>query len=341
MLELTIRSGLTALAISLAVTPLVKRFAFRIGAVDKPNERKVHEGVMPRLGGLAMFVSFILTVFLYLEFSPQLAGLIMANLVIVATGIYDDTREISPKLKLFGQFIAALILVEYGFRVQFITIPFDGGIYYLPRADIIFTVLWIVGITNAVNLIDGLDGLAAGTATIAAVTISIVALMTGQDQAFLIGVILAFATLGFLRYNFNPASIFMGDTGSMFLGFNLAALAILGMTKSVTVISLVLPVIILGIPILDTLWAIVRRAKRRKPIFEADKKHLHHRLLHMGLSHRRTVLVIYGANVFLGIGAVLIQSLGTLSSIIGFVFLVVLMLLFAWRLGALTDSIDD
>lgn len=341
MLELTIRSGLTALLISLAATPLVKRLAFRIGAVDKPNERKVHEGLMPRLGGLAIFVSFVLCLLFFVDMTSQLVGLLIANLVIVATGIYDDTRDMSAKIKLFGQFIAALILVEYGFRVQFLTLPFDGGIYYLPRADIIFTVLWIVGVTNAVNLIDGLDGLAAGTATIAAVTISVVAYMTGQYQAFQIGIILAFATLGFLRYNFNPASIFMGDTGSMFLGFNLGALAILGMTKSVTVISLVLPVIILGIPILDTLWAIFRRAKRRKPIFEADKKHLHHRLLHMGLSHRRTVLVIYGANVFLGIGAVLIQSLGTLSSMVGFLVLVILMLLFAWKLGTMTDSIED
>lgn len=332
--------ALSALLIALAVTPLVRKLAFRIGAVDRPNERKVHAGIMARMGGLGIYIAFVASALLFAPRSAQLTGILLANTLIVITGILDDTRDLSPKIKLLGQVLAALVLMEYGFEVKFLTLPLEGGIVYLERADTIFTVFWLVGITNAVNLIDGLDGLAAGTSAIAAATMSVVALMTGQIQAFVLGLTLVGAIVGFLRYNFHPASIFMGDTGSMLLGFNLAALAILGMTKSVTVISLLLPVIILGIPILDTLWAIVRRASRGKHIFEADKKHLHHRLLQIGLSHRNTVLVIYGVNLFLGAAAILIQTLGTLWSLAAVAVLAVLLLLFARWLGALTDHLE-
>jgi len=332
--------ALSALLIALAVTPLVRKLAFRIGAVDRPNERKVHAGIMPRMGGLGIYIAFVAAALLFAPRSAQLTGILLANTLIVITGILDDTRDLSPKIKLLGQVLAALVLMEYGFEVKFLTLPLEGGIVYLERADTIFTVFWLVGVTNAVNLIDGLDGLAAGTSAIAATTMSVVALMTGQIQAFVLGLILVGAIVGFLKYNFHPASIFMGDTGSMLLGFNLAALAILGMTKSVTVISLLLPVIILGIPILDTLWAIVRRASRGKHIFEADKKHLHHRLLQIGLSHRNTVLVIYGVNLFLGAAAILIQTLGNLWSLAAVAVLAVLLLLFARWLGALTDHLE-
>lgn len=332
--------ALSALLIALAVTPLVRKLAFRIGAVDRPNERKVHAGIMARMGGLGIYIAFVASALLFAPRSAQLTGILLANTLIVITGILDDTRDLSPKIKLLGQVLAALVLMEYGFEVKFLTLPLEGGIVYLERADTIFTVFWLVGVTNAVNLIDGLDGLAAGTSAIAAATMSVVALMTGQIQAFVLGLTLVGAIVGFLRYNFHPASIFMGDTGSMLLGFNLAALAILGMTKSVTVISLLLPVIILGIPILDTLWAIVRRASRGKHIFEADKKHLHHRLLQIGLSHRNTVLVIYGVNLFLGAAAILIQTLGTLWSLAAVAVLAVLLLLFARWLGALTDHLE-
>lgn len=332
--------ALSALLIALAVTPLVRKLAFRIGAVDRPNERKVHAGIMARMGGLGIYIAFVASALLFAPRSAQLTGILLANTLIVITGILDDTRDLSPKIKLLGQVLAALVLMEYGFEVKFLTLPLEGGIVYLERADTIFTVFWLVGVTNAVNLIDGLDGLAAGTSAIAAATMSVVALMTGQIQAFVLGLTLVGAIVGFLRYNFHPASIFMGDTGSMLLGFNLAALAILGMTKSVTVISLLLPVIILGIPILDTLWAIVRRASRGKHIFEADKKHLHHRLLQIGLSHRNTVLVIYGVNLFLGAAAILVQTLGTLWSLAAVAVLAVLLLLFARWLGALTDHLE-
>ncbi|QRN86786.1 undecaprenyl/decaprenyl-phosphate alpha-N-acetylglucosaminyl 1-phosphate transferase [Clostridia bacterium] len=329
--------GTIATVISLLLTPIVKRLAIKIGAVDYPNERKVHEGVMPRLGGLAIFLSFLVVSLAFAEKSSTYTGLILADLIIVLTGIADDTKGLGPKLKLMGQVLAALVLVEFGFRINFIVFPITSYIF-LERASVIATVLWLVGVTNAINLIDGLDGLAAGTVLFAVFFISVSAYRIGLMPAVLLGAIFGGSILGFLPYNFNPASIFMGDTGSMLLGFNVAALAILGMTKSVTAISLLLPVVILGIPILDTLWAILRRASTGKKIFEADKKHLHHRLLNIGLSHRNTVLTIYAIDVVLGVCAMFIQSLGSWWSLVILVALAALLITMAVRLGIASDE---
>jgi UDP-GlcNAc:undecaprenyl-phosphate GlcNAc-1-phosphate transferase len=296
-------------------TPLVRRFAWRIKAVDRPNSRKVHNRLMPRLGGIAICLGYWVTIFLTGQPDREIIGMFLGGLIIVALGILDDTRGLSPRIKLLGQILAACIAIAWGVRVDFLTHPFEGvislEIFGLGFVSYLVTIVWIVGITNAVNLIDGLDGLAAGVSAIAAITLGVVSLLEGFPHVASLAFILAASTLGFLKYNFYPAKVFMGDTGSLFLGFNLATIAVIGLTKSATVISLFLPVVILGIPIADTFLAIVRRYFNGKSIFSPDKDHIHHRLLAIGLSHRRTVLAIYVVSAILGVSAVLTALVAT------------------------------
>ena len=293
-----------AFAVSLLSTPWVARLAFRIGAVDQPGKRKIHHRVMPRLGGLAVFAGFAVAA-AFLGVDSRLGGLLAGGTVILLLGILDDTRGLSPKVKLFGQTVAATIVVFSGIRIEFINNPFNGY-FYLGDFSIPFTVFWIVAITNAVNLIDGLDGLASGVSTIALLTFAIIAYQIGQSTVSLLALALAGAILGFLRYNFYPAKIFLGDCGSMFLGFMVAVLAVFGLLKGVTVVAFVVPIIILGVPIFDICFAILRRFYEHKPIFQADKQHLHHRLLSFGFSHRQTVLLIYGLSLIFSASALLL-----------------------------------
>jgi len=331
-----IYAGWAGLAMGLVwlITPVVRALALAIGAVDLPEARKVHQGVMPRLGGLGIFLVFAAVSVPAAGISRELLGILAGSGLIVLVGMVDDVRGLSPKVKLAGQVGAALVLVSFGVRVDFITNPLNGMLV-LGNLAVPVTVLWVVGVTNALNLIDGLDGLAAGTAAVAALTMAVIAGLEGQALALSLGLVLAGACVGFLRYNFHPARIFMGDTGSMFLGFTLAALSITGFTKSATVISVVLPVVILGLPLLDTGFAIVRRYLGHKPIFEADKEHLHHRLLALGLSHRATVLVIYAINLVLGASAVLLTRLTGDQAVLVLVGLSVVILAAANRLGIL------
>ena len=292
---------------SILLTPLVKRLAFRLGAVDAPNYRKVHARIMPRLGGLAIYCAFIIG-FFFLKIvtgfeSDYAYAIIIAATIIVFTGIIDDMREISAKAKLLGQVIAACIVVfGGGIQMNFINLPFDGILNFGWLA-IPLTIIWIVGVTNAVNLIDGLDGLAAGVSTIALATLAAMAMIMGNGIVIAMASILAAATLGFLVFNFHPAKIFMGDTGALFLGFMISVLALLGF-KNVTVISFIIPIIILGVPISDTFFAIVRRLRQKKKWSDPDKSHLHHRLLDLGFSHRQTVLLIYAIAAVFGVVAI-------------------------------------
>lgn len=315
-----------------AVTPVVKNLALRVGAVDQPNGRKVHKVPMPRLGGVAIFLVFAAALLLTQPIGRQEAGLLIGCTIIVITGVWDDIRELRPRTKLAAQILAAVIVAFFGIRFEVISHPFDSvlqlGILAVPA-----TVLWIIGVTNALNLIDGLDGLAAGTAIIAAVTMAAVAGFEGRTLVAGFAMILAAAVLGFLPYNFSPAKIFMGDSGSMFLGFTLGTLAVQGLTKGATFISVFIPVIILGIPIFDTLFAIARRYKNHKPIFEADKGHLHHRLLRLGLSQRQTVVAIYCVNVVLGLSAIVLNILSTEQSIVALIVLATFILIAAERIG--------
>lgn len=336
-----------ALVLALLLTPLVKKLAIRMGAVDEPNERKVHQRVMPRMGGVAIYLSFALIVLATQPLTRTVTGLLLGGGWIILVGILDDTRGLSPKMKLLGQIIGAAILVAFGYKVEFITNPFRDGLLILGKLAVPLTIFWIIGITNAVNLIDGLDGLAAGTSAIAALTMGAVVISEyqlhgalGADSLLVIplALILTGSILGFLRYNFHPARIFMGDSGSMFLGFTLSAMAIAGLAKGATIISVCIPFVILGIPICDTLFAIVRRFLNRQPIFQADKQHLHHCLLEKGLSHKQTVLVIYAINGVLGLSAVLLTRLTNDQAILLIAGLAFMVLLGANRLGVTGSS---
>ncbi|MCH1625088.1 glycosyltransferase family 4 protein [Ferdinandcohnia quinoae] len=310
---------------SILITPLIKKLAIKIGATDQPNSRKVHQKVMPRLGGLAIYFSFLVG---YLILRPvsddyNVFAILLGGLIVIITGVLDDIIELSPKLKLLGQLVAAGIVVIYGgIQVEYITLPFGGELNF-GYLSIPITIIWIVGITNAINLIDGLDGLAAGVSSISLITISGMAIFKGDIFVMSIGLILLGSTLGFLLYNFYPAKIFMGDSGALFLGYMISVLSLLGF-KNVTVISFIVPIIILGVPISDTLFAIIRRIVNKQSISAPDKSHLHHCLLNLGYSHRKTVLMIYGMSAMFGLVAVIFSMATMWVS-----FIVVLALLLA------------
>ena len=327
-----------AFLISLGVTPVIRKLSFRLGAVDRPDARKVHSGVMPRMGGLAVYIAFMVTILVTANVTGDMKGLLIGGTLIMLLGLTDDIRDVSPRVKLLGQIAAAGVLVAFGIQVDFITNPFGTTIsltHFGINFGIPLTILWIVGITNAVNLIDGLDGLAGGLTSIAALTLAVVGWVNGQSWIVLPAVILSASTIGFLRYNFYPAKIFMGDSGSMFLGYMLAGMSVIGFTKQAAMFSVFVPVLILGIPIFDTLFAILRRYINNQPIFSADKEHLHHRLLAIGLSHRQTVLAIYCVSCLLGASAVLMTFLTSEQAFAVFIGITLLVLIGANRVGVL------
>lgn len=323
---------LAALVMALALTPVVKRFAIRIGAVDAPNQRKVHTRIMPRLGGLAIFLAFVCGFFIVLPVlqgykAHVVWGLLLGGAIVTIVGALDDRFDLSPKWKLLGQVIAASVVVSFGVKVDFITIPFGDGTQ-MGWLSIPLTIFWIVGVTNAINLIDGLDGLAAGVSAIATGTIFVLSLVMGNGTVALLSAALLGSIIGFLVFNFHPAKIFMGDSGALFLGFSLATLSVLGF-KQATLVSFVVPIFILGVPLSDTFFAIVRRFLNKTPISAADKNHLHHCLLALGLSHRNAVLVIYGIALMFATSAIL------LSTVVQWVALIVIVLtLLVLQLGA-------
>ncbi len=333
---------LLAVGITLVATPWVRRQAFRWGAVDRPNARKVHKGVMPRLGGLAVYAGFVTAVLVTIQPTRSLYGLLLGMTLIMLLGALDDIRGLSPRVKLAGQVAAALVLLPLGVQVYFVTNPFNGHIVDLGWLGIPITIFWVVAVTNAVNLIDGLDGLAGGVSCIAALTMAVVGWTqwqvfgaAGQREVIMLALMLAAALLGFLRYNFHPAKIFLGDSGSMLLGYTLAVMAIMGLTKSVTAVSVLVPLVILGIPLLDTFFAVLRRYHRHRPIFQPDKEHLHHQLLALGLSHRQAVLVIYGISALLGASAVVLNLVATDQALALLAVLAVIVITAANKVGVI------
>ncbi len=318
------------------VTPFVIKFAIRIGAIDRPNARKVHEKVMPRLGGLAIFIGVIVGYFMGGVYTTQVTGITVGAVLIVLLGILDDKYELSAGKKLLGQLIVAGIVVYTGLKIDILSIPFIGkfevGILSYP-----ITIFWIIAITNAINLIDGLDGLSAGISAIVIATLAMLAGFAGKELILTLSLIMLGSILGFLFYNFHPAKIFMGDTGALFLGYAIAILSLLGLYKSVTLFSFVVPVIILGVPIFDTCFAIIRRVINKKPISAPDKSHLHHRLLAQGFSHRNTVLVIYGFGVMFAISAVLFSTSTLWQAVFILVVLLVLGQIIAEVIGLVND----
>lgn len=333
---------IVALGLALGLTPLVKKFAFKVGAIDVPNARKVHTKIMPRLGGLGIYLSFLVALMLLLPFVPHtftdremnfVWAFLVGGTMILLLGALDDRFDLSAKLKFVIQ-IATACVVVFGFdiRIDFVNIPFHTYSSIQSWIAIPFTILWIVGVTNAINLIDGLDGLAAGVSAIAIGTIAVMAFIMGNVVVALICLLLLGSIIGFLFFNFHPAKIFMGDSGALFLGFSLAMLSLLGF-KQIAIVSFLTPLILIGVPLSDTLFAIVRRWMQKKPIFSPDKGHLHHCLRELGFSHRQTVLIIYGIAAFFGILAI-IQSSAAMYNANWVTFVVICVMMFFLQIGA-------
>lgn len=331
-----------ALGVALFLTPVVISFARRTGALDAPDARKVHVRPIPRIGGIGIYAAFMVSVLVQMsisDLSPELMtslwGLLAGGSIIVAIGIIDDYRDLPAKVKLLGQILAACVLViGFDVRIDVITDPL-GDFIYLEYFAIPATIFWVVGLTNTVNLIDGLDGLAAGVSSIAAVTIFLVAMEEGIPFVAMITAALAGSAIGFLYYNFNPARIFMGDTGSMFLGFMLAGISVIGAVKSAATIALIVPILALGLPILDTTFAIVRRARNHRPIFKPDKGHLHHRLLAHGFTQKQAVLLMYVVSALFGLCALALTAVSTQAALLIILIVAAAVFIGARKLGIL------
>ncbi len=290
---------IVALVLAAVLTPVVRAGAARIGLVDLPEQRRVHDKPVPTAGGLAIFVAFWLAVAAAGGLGdPTTVGILIGSALLAALCLVDDIYHLSPAPRFLGQIIVALIALQWGVRVEGLTNPLAlfGGTSYLALGASAgpLTVLWIVFMTNAINWIDGLDGLAAGVCALCAGTLAVMALSMGMSQVGVLGAAAAGACLGFLPYNFNPARIFMGDTGAMFLGYLLACVSVTGAFKSTAALAVFVPMLVLGVPIYDALSTTIRRAVNGKPIYNADRTHLHHRLLARGFSQKQTVVLIYG-----------------------------------------------
>lgn len=328
-----------AFAFSFASTPIVTNLAFKIGAVDIPKDnRRMHKKPIPRLGGLAIIFGFTVALLCVGNgFTRPIVATLIGASIIAVMGVFDDCRDLNAKFKFIIQILAALIVI-YGGDVK-ITVFTNPNIMsqnpyvVLPEwVSVIGTVSWIVFITNAVNFIDGLDGLAAGVSAIMSVSLVFISVRTGEASIALIGMALMGACFGFLPFNFNPAKIFMGDTGSTFLGFMLASLSVQGVFKSYAVISFAVPLLILGLPLFDAAFAMIRRIVTGKNPMSADRGHLHHRLIDMGFSQKQTVFILYAISGVLGISAVLLAESGTLRAII-LILCVLILLLIGSMLG--------
>ena len=334
-----------ALIVALVVMPAVIFLAKKTGAMDAPNARKVHKKPVPRIGGLGIYAGFMAAIiFIALKFGldgeqlKEIVGLVLSGSLIVALGLVDDYKNLPANVKLIGQIVAAAVLVLlFDVRIDFVTDPF-GDFLYLDKLAVPATIFWLVGLTNTVNLIDGLDGLAAGVASIASITIMFVALDQNLTLVAVLTAALAGAAVGFLKYNFNPAEIFMGDTGSMFLGFMLAGVSVTGSVKSVATIALIVPIFALGLPILDTTFAIVRRFRGGVPIFKPDKGHLHHRLLSVGFTQRQAVLLMYVISALFGLSAIALTEVSRQVAVLILVIVIVAIFYGVKKLGIARPS---
>lgn len=331
-----------ALFISFATTPVAKYLAKKFDVMDKPTERKIHLRNMPRWGGIAIYLGFIVGIFcLYffprfeillafrhkvfvngqlegiLSIEKQLMGILIGGTVVFILGLFDDKKNVPPVMKFLIQIIAALSVINYGVVISGLKLPFFSNYLNFPLLlSQIITVFWLIGFMNTVNLIDGLDGLAAGVVAIAASTFLIVAILQSDTKILLFSkqlklaailcAALAGACIGFLYHNFYPAKIFMGDSGSQFLGFLLGTISVIGTLKTTAVVALFIPITVVALPVLDVAFSILRRVKCKKNIMEADKEHFHHRLLNIGWTHKEIVLLIYVITFVLSFCAILL-----------------------------------
>jgi UDP-GlcNAc:undecaprenyl-phosphate GlcNAc-1-phosphate transferase len=317
-----------AAVIAYLATPLIKDFVRRRGIVDRPDPRRVNRKVLPRGGGVAVVVAFLVVgggLVLFADFVPgvpsprsiptgQLIGLFVGAAAAAVIGAIDDLLDLRARWQLIGQLAVAAIAVTFGIVVGYVNNPFATGPLIFPGlVGIVFTVVWIVGMINSINFIDGLDGLSSGISLIAAVTLGVLSLTPAVNLPFVavLCFVLAGALLGFLRWNFHPAIVFQGTAGVMFLGYTLAALSVIGATK------VAVALLVLGVPIIDSFWVIVRRVARRRSPFTPDRGHIHHRLLDLGLSHRNTVLLIYGICATLGVMSLLVSAAAGVYAFLG------------------------
>ncbi len=351
-------AALIALVVTNALTPGLRRFARRIGAIDYPGGRRINVRPMPRLGGVAIYVGFLAALLVAMvitrdillshrgdvltvriPLSPRtdqaVVGILLGSTFLFLVGIWDDARGMNPALKFVLQVAGAAILIPFGLTTQFITHPLSGQIVALGPLGPLFTILWVVGVVNAMNFIDGVDGLASGIAAIAAVTLFLTAMVKDDVTSMLLAACLVGSMLGFLRHNFNPARIIMGDSGSMFVGYVLGGMSVMGLYKSYTALSLIVPLLALAVPIVDTAFAIVRRFRSRQPIYLPDRGHLHHRLLDRGLSQRQTVLILYLVSAMFGVGALAVAGVNRTVSVITLAVIAVALYIVARRMGLL------
>lgn len=320
-----------AFLIAFASTPAVIALAHKIRAIDIPkDERRVHKKPIPLIGGLAIFYGFIVSVLCFAVIDRPTMGILIGATIMVTVGIFDDKYELNAKLKLIFQIAAALIAIYFGTEIRYIANPLSEwfGPQYINLGlwSVPLTAIWIIGVTNAVNLIDGLDGLAVGVSSIASVALLSLTILSQNLNAAIITAALAGAGFGFLPYNSNPAKIFMGDTGSTFLGFVLACISVHGVMKMYALISFAVPVLILGLPIFDTAFAIIRRLAKKQSIMTPDRGHLHHRLLDMGFSQKQTVGILYTLTSILCLTAVVMALKDAMRGLV-LVFAVMFMLL--------------
>lgn len=344
---------ISTLVLSAIATPLVRFLAFKIGAVDNPNARRINKVPMPTAGGLAVFIAFAVSVLFFLPgiikhlnvngvYIHYVLPLVLAGGIIIVTGLIDDVKELKPLPKMTGILIAATIIWLWtDFRFDDFKIPFGGPLIHFPSwVSFFLTVLWIVAITNAVNLIDGLDGLVSGVSIISLTTMGIVSYFFLHDSNIFLPLtifILVVSIAGFLPYNYHPAIIYLGDTGALFIGFMIGVLSLQGLKNS-TAVAVVTPMIILGVPITDTVVAIIRRHLSGKKFYEADRMHLHHRLLSMGLTHRGTVLVIYAISFIFSLTSLLLNVSSRLGGVLLMVFLLLGVLILSEMVGIFGEN---
>ena len=331
-------AAIFALLISLAITPLVKKFANHIGAIDVPKDNtRMHTKPIPRLGGLAMFIAFLLGVLLFSELDHQTIGILIGALVIVIVGAIDDTITLRWHVKLAAQIFAALIVVFSGVIIQTWTNPnvFSPSEYITLTGALssLVTIIWIVAITNAVNLLDGLDGLACGVSAISSLSMLIITLLVAEPEVAIIMAVLAGACLGFLPYNFNPAKIFMGDSGAYLLGFILATMSIKGLFKFYALVTFAVPFLVLALPVFDTAFAFIRRILKGQHPMQRDRGHLHHKLIDMGLSQKQSVALMYAISSILGLIAVVITTNDKIRALIlvAAILIAVIVVFFVYR----------
>ena len=328
LIAYTLLALLVALVVSFLMTPIVKTFAYKVGAIDVPKDaRRMHKTPIPRLGGLAIFIGFMVSILLFVEITAEMRSILLGAVIIVVLGVVDDIMALPALLKFVVQIVAALIPATHGVVIQAFSNPnvfSDNPYWVLGNLSVPLTVLWIVAITNAVNLIDGLDGLANGVSAISATTVLVIALIGGQFQVAVVMAALVGACVGFMPYNFNPAKIFMGDSGSQLLGFSIAAVSVLGTVKSATIVVVIIPALVLGLPIFDTVMAIIRRVAKRQSIGTADREHLHHRIMKAGFGQRRAVMILYCISGIMGIVAVL-YSRGLMIEYLGLIAVAIML----------------